>query len=182
MTGHISREMLQLLADGQLDKDASASAQRHLTECQECSSSLEEMKSFDRFLRAMPSPVLGRHFTENLLTRLGIERRPSVMFRLLGHAASFVSILLVLLMGGSIWALLAFAGWGKGIDEDLPGQRAVDGAGKWLGDVFVGLGSWMSQVSGFFPGSQAGRIVVILLIIVTLVFVSELLFSRRRSA
>jgi predicted anti-sigma-YlaC factor YlaD len=182
MKVHVTREMLQLLADGQLQGDDAQSVKRHLAECTACASAFGAMTRFDRFMRAIPVPAVRNDFTEDLLSRLGIPRRSSLMFRLLGHAASLVAILLVVLMGGSIWALLTFANGGEGVTQEIPGQRLVDDGGKWLTGVYVEFGNWLSRVTGTLPWGQGAKIVVILLFMVTLISVGERRADRKRSA
>jgi len=182
MTEHVTHETLQLFADGELTEASAQSVRHHLQECASCSAALGTMVKFDRFARSMPVPVLRREFTRDLLTRLGIQPRTPLLFRLLEHAASVVAVLLVVWMGATVWALIALAGGDHGVNQEFPGQGVVNAAGKWLERGYVEFGDWLSRIVPNVFGGQAAKIAVMLLLVIPLVALVDWLVGRNGTA
>jgi hypothetical protein len=179
MTEHITHEMLQLLADGALYGDAARSVQNHLGECADCSATFATMVKFDRFVRAMPLPVLRREFPQDLLSRLGIRPPTPFLFRIVEHAASVVAVFLVVLMGVTIGALLSLSNGGEGANQELPGQKVLSPAVKWMETAYGEFGDWLSRIVPLVFGSQTAKIVVMLLLMVPLVALVDWLVGRK---
>ena len=182
MTEHFTHEMLQLLADGELTGDAAQSVRRHVRECASCSAAVRTMVKFDRFARTIPVPVLRREFTQDLCSRLGIQPHTPLLFRILEHAASVVAVILVVMMGATVWALIALAGGGYGVNQEFPGQRVVNVAGKWLESGYVEISDWLSRIIPNVFGGQAAKIAVMLLLMVPLVALVDWLVRRKGTA
>jgi anti-sigma factor RsiW len=181
MSEHVSRETLQLLADGQLDREAVKSVRRHLEKCAGCAASYGSMTKFNDFMRRMPSPVLEREFADKVLLSLGIPPRPSLTFRFLAHAASIVGFFMVVLMGGTIWALLTFAHDGEVTGQKLPGAREVETVGNWVTSAYASAGVWISRALSTMQISQGARVLFVLLLMATLVAAGERLAGRKRT-
>ncbi len=179
MTEHVTHELLQLLADRELTGDAAQSVVRHIRECASCSATFGTMVQFDRFARTMPVPVLRREFTRDLISRLGIQPHTPMLFRIFEHAASVVAVLLVVMMGATVWALIALSGGEYGVKQEFPGQRVVNVAGKWLESGYLQFGDWLSRIVPEVFGGQAARIAVMLLLMVPLVALADWLAGRK---
>jgi anti-sigma factor RsiW len=182
MTEHVTHEVLQLLADGELAGDAAQSVQRHVRECASCSATFGTMAKFDRFVRTMPVPALRREFTRDLISRLGIPPHTPLLFRIFEHAASVVAVILVVMMGATVWALVALADGESGVNQDFPGQRVVNVAGRWLERGYVDFGDWLSRIIPNVFASQAAKVAVMLLLMVPLVAFVDWLIGRKGTA
>jgi hypothetical protein len=181
MSEHLSREVLQLLADRQLEGEAEKSARRHIEKCAGCASSFSAITKFDNLLRRMPSPVLEKDFADKVLLSLGISPRPSLTFRFLTHAASIIGFFMVVLMGGTIWALLTFARDGEVKGQKMPGAQELETVGTWVNAAYNTSGAWLSRVFSAIQLSQGARVLFILLLMATLVAAGERLASRKRT-
>jgi|WetSurMetagenome_2_1015567.scaffolds.fasta_scaffold196270_2 hypothetical protein len=179
MTEHVTHEVLQLLADGELTGETAQWVQDHIQACASCSATFRMMVKFDRFARAMPVPVVRREFTQDLLSRLGIRQPPSLLFRIVEHAASVVAVFLVVMMGATIWALMSLSNGGDGVNQEFPGQKVFGATGKWLEAAYGGFGDWLSRIVPNVFGGQAAKIAVMLLLMVPLVALVDWLVGRR---
>ncbi len=182
MTEHVTHEMLQLLADGELTGDTALSVQQHIRECASCSATFGTLVKFDRFARTIPVPVPRREFTQDLFSRLGIQPHTPLLFRIFEHVASVIAVLLVVMMGATVWALIALAGGDFGVHQEFPGQKVVNVAGKWLESGYVEFGDWLSRIIPNVFGGQAAKIAVMLLLMVPLVAVVDWLVGRKGTA
>jgi anti-sigma factor RsiW len=179
MTEHITHEMLQLLADGELSVDAAQSVQNHLRECASCSATFGAMVKFDRFARAMPVPVLRREFAQDLLSRLGIRPPTPFLSRMVEHAASVIAVFLVVFMGATIGALVSLSNEGEGVNQEFPGQKVVSVAVIWMERAYSEFGDWLSRIVPLVFGSQTAKIAVMLLLMVPLVALVDWLVGRK---
>lgn len=106
-TAHLDYDKLADLAEGLLDDDAAASAERHLTGCDDCRSRAAEVAEVSRVLAAAPTPPMPADLVERLDAAIAAEaashgpgRRPHRRFQYLAAAAAAV----VVIGGGAVVA------------------------------------------------------------------------------
>ncbi len=179
MTEHPTHETLQLLADGELDGNAAFPVRRHLDLCTSCAATYACLVSFDRLMRTAPVLAPGPEFTQRVLSRLGIQPPVPWLFRILEHAASIVGVLLVVGMAAVVWILLARTGEVGNMQQELPGQVLLDGAGRWLEHGYAVSSGWLTRIIHMAFGSQAGKITVMVLLMVPLVGFVDWMVRRK---
>jgi anti-sigma factor RsiW len=182
MNTHVSHDMLQLLADGELTGDAGTEARAHLKECAACARYFQVQRRFNRRMRNLPGPRLPQEFTESVMASLGIPPRVPLIFRLFEHIASVVAVFVVIAMGGTIWALVAIADGNAVENHPLPAHGVVDAVEGWFRDLTAPAVNWLQQVSLQLPGGLSSTIVVTVLLMATLVAVIDWLIQRNGTA
>lgn len=182
MSTHVSHEVLQLLADGELTGDAAKAARLHVNKCGSCARFLEAQKQFNRRLRSIPGPRLPQEFTDTVLSGLGIPPRVPFLYRAFEHVASIVAVFVVVAMGGTIWALLSLAAGESDGGQPPPAHRVIDAVEKWFANFTAPVGNWLQSLSLHMPGGLASKVVVMLLLMVTVVAVIDWLIQRKGTA
>jgi anti-sigma factor RsiW len=182
MTEHPSHETLQLLADGELDGNSALSVRRHLDLCATCAATFASLVSFDRLMRTAPNVSPGREFTQRVLSRLGIQPKVPWHFRMLEHAASIVGVLLVAGMAAAVWIVLAQTGEVGKMQQELPGQILLDDAGRWMENAYAVCSGWLTRIVRTALGSQAGKITVMIVLMVPLVVFVDWRVRRKGAA
>lgn len=182
MTDHVLRETLQLMADGELEEGEARSVRLHLKTCESCRKVHRSLTQFDRLMRTVPVRSLPRDFTTGVLSRLRIQQRPPLLFRVLENFASLVAVSLVAAMGGTVWALLALPRGQDAGSQSLSYVQVLDVGGKWLGTSWSDFAGWMQHALLRLPQAQAAKIILMIFLTAFVVAVIDRVVHRRGAA
>ncbi len=180
MNGHLSEDQLQLLAAHGLGGDEEVVVRRHLASCASCASAFEAVADLHGALvglRVMtPSPML----TENVLSRIGANRRASIGTLLLENLASVISVVVVTLMGGAIWSVMALSGPADAQGDAFPGEKILEVWWKWVESSYLGAAGWLAHAA---PGrGQGAQIALMLLAIIPVIALVDWFVGRKGPA
>jgi hypothetical protein len=179
MTDHVSRETLQLMADGELSEEAVRSVRLHVGSCDSCQKAYRSLVQFDRLMRNMPVRSLSQEFTNRVLARLGIQQRTPFLFRVLEHFASLVAVFFVAALGGTVWAVLALSsGQGSG-GQSVDYLQPLEAAGTWLTASWSEFAQWMHNALLQLPEAQAVEIFLMIILTAFVVAVIDRVVQRR---
>jgi predicted anti-sigma-YlaC factor YlaD len=182
MTDHVSREILQLMADSELPDEAVRTARHHLDHCESCRRKYQSLAHFDRLLRAMSVDSLPGDFANRVLVRLGIQPRAPSLFKVFGHFASLVTVVLVAALGGTVWAVLALPASDGSENQVLGRVQPLDAAGKWMETSWGEFTQWMQRALLLLPQTQAAKIFLMIILTAFVVAVVDRVVQRRGAA
>jgi len=179
MTDHVSRDILQLMADGELPQEVAQTARHHLDSCDSCRRNYQSLVHFDRLVRTMSVDSLPEDFTDRVLSRLGIQPRTPFLFRVLEHFSSLVVAVLVAAMGGTLWAVLALPASDGSGNQVLSRFQPLDAAGKWMETLWGEFTRWMQHALLLLPQTQAAKIFMMIILTAGVVGVIDRVVQRR---
>jgi hypothetical protein len=177
MNGHLSEDQMQLLAAHELGGDEETVLRRHLAICGACTSAYAAVADLHGALGAMRVLTPSSMLTHNVLSRIGAPRRASVGTVLLENLASVFSVVVVTLMGGAIWSVLALSGTAERQAGAFPGEKILGAGWQWVESTYLGLSGWMSHAT---PGRGQGvQIAMVLLVIIPVIALVDWFAGRK---
>jgi len=180
MNDHLTPEMLQQLADGELPEEQTVAAHVHLSACPSCASTARKMQRFDRALRRLPLHRTRSRFTQDVLAQLQIVPRAPLAFRILEHAGSVFGVVLVLSILLLVYVSATSPGRGsEGVQEGTSGRvlQTMDSALDQGMAVFSG---WLMHAAPQVFGHGAIGISLMLLLLVPAIALVDWLWGRKR--
>lgn len=96
MTGHVTNDLLQMFVDNALEEGGRVAVERHLSECERCRETFDELRSLDRAFREVPVERLDASFTRHVLSALNIVPKTPLWFRAIEHVAYVFGLMIVL--------------------------------------------------------------------------------------
>lgn len=157
---HVTNEMLQMLLDGTLSPEHAAAVEAHLSSCASCANAYDDLRQLHRVMKRLPVEHAGGEFTRDILVRLNIIPRTSLLFRIVENLAYVFGLMIVL---GVMLAVFTFTGV-VGSDQIEPTQTVLRGAGdavaQAVGNAVGGLTAWLQAYLPFVFGSGSLKIAV----------------------
>lgn len=112
-TGHIDESQLHDFLEGALDPEAETAVQEHLNSCSECMAEMEGLTELLQDLRELPLEAQpARDLWPQIAWRMGGVETPAAArgdrrFSLSGWQLLAASIAIMVISGGSVWAVLS---------------------------------------------------------------------------
>ncbi len=139
---HLTNEQLQSVIDGMLPRDEATSVTAHLGICQRCRNASAALQRLDATLKNLPATDLGADFTRNVLTRLDIVQKSSVLFRVVENLSYVFGMMLVL---GVMLAVFVLTG--------VIDSSQVSNTQTWLNNAGSAVGETTSHVVALFAAA-----------------------------
>jgi anti-sigma factor RsiW len=180
MNDHLSPEMLQLLADGELPEDQAVAARVHMTVCPSCASAAQKIQRFDRALRRLPFNRTQPRFTQDVLTQLRILPRAPLAFRILEHAGSAFGVVLVLSVLLVVYVSATSPGRGGELVPEGVAGTVLQTVKSALDQGLAGFTGWLAHALPQVFGHGAIGISLMLLLMVPAIALIDRLWGRKR--
>ena len=180
MNDHLTPDLLQFLADGELPEDQATAARAHLTACPSCASAARRIQRFDRALHRLPLQRSRPRFTQDVLGQLHIVPRAPLAFRILEHAGSAFGVMLVLSTLLVVYVSATSPGVGsEGVQQEVAG-RVMQSVKSALDQGLTRFSGWLTHAAPQVFGHGAISVSLMLLLMVPAIALIDRLWGRKR--
>jgi hypothetical protein len=176
MNDHLTPDVLQMLADGELAEEQAAAARAHVNVCPSCALDAEKIQRFDRAMRMLPLQRSRRSFTRDVLAQLHVVPGTPLAFRILEHAGSIFGVVLVLSILLAVYVSTTSRGHGG---EGVTGA-VFQKMNLALDQGLAEFSGWLAHAAPQVFSQGAIGISLMLLLMVPAIALVDRLWGRKR--
>lgn len=166
---HFTSDRIQDYIDGIVDENFRIEIESHLPTCIECTEKYKVIKKLEETLRKLPLEQVDTNFTHKVMTKLGIQESPSIVWSVLKNIAPIFALILIVSI---IYGMFKISGVleGSGIGESIIStQSAYETLTRGFSDGVSTFNLWIKNLFPFFYAKNNLGLTIFLVVLFIIV-------------